>query len=249
MPKSRYSFTALLGLLLATASIAQAGFLRTGYPGTYSTIPFKLSQMSCEADEMMTVLDSTGTVRMSLCKSVYTQCLLFGSCVIEQADGKKNVLSYHSYNEALERQTFIIEDETTPCPYGMGVGRSESGAMVSTCMDPYFSVAADINEHTVGEVLYIPLLNGIKLPTGETHDGYVIIRDSGESLKDSSFDRYDIFTGFESAVDPKNVFAKRGLDNYDHPFKYKMVTGQKAEEIRKKRNFPGLPAHLLGGQK
>ncbi len=248
MPKPRHSFTALLGLLFATASIAQAGSLRTGYPSTYSTIPFKLSNVSCQADETMTVLDAAGTVRMSLCKSVYTQCLLFGSCSIEQTDGTKNVLTYHSYNEALERQTFIVQDGDGRCPYGMGVGRSASGSVVPTCMDPYFSVAADINEHTVGEVLYIPILVGIKLPTGETHDGYVIVRDSGESLKDSSFDRYDLFTGFESAVNPKNAFAKRGLDNYDHAFKYKMVTGAKAEEIRKKRNFPGLPAHL-GGQK
>ncbi|MBX3039676.1 MAG: hypothetical protein KF789_03070 [Bdellovibrionaceae bacterium] len=239
---------ALLGLLFATASVAQASSFRTAYPGLYSTTSFKVSEISCSDDEIMTVIDANGQVAMSLCKKVYTQCLLYGSCAIEQADGTKTVLSHKAYNEVLQRQTFIVQ-EPGQCPYGMGTARTATGEMMLTCLDPYFSVAADINEHTAGDVLFFPILVGMELPTGEIHDGYVIVRDSGDSLKDSSFDRYDIFTGFESVYNPKNVFAKRGLDNYDRTFKYQVVTGKKAAEIRQNRNFPGLPAQLLRGQK
>jgi 3D (Asp-Asp-Asp) domain-containing protein len=80
--------------------------------------------------------------------------------------------------------------EPSKAPYGLG---EDGNGLI-----PYRSLAVDPSVIKLGTVLYIPALNGIRLPTGETHDGLVIAHDTGSAIVGY---RIDVFVGFENDVD------------------------------------------------
>ena len=59
------------------------------------------------------------------------------------------------------------------------------------CLDPYYSVAADLDIYKLGTVVYVPSFVGVLLPSGVNHDGYFVVRDSGSSIK--GYGRFDFF--------------------------------------------------------
>lgn len=234
----------IMGYVLPASALE----MLTLYPGTYSSKVFDLSTSSCSKNDERTILDSNGSIQTILCEDIYRQCLFLGSCRIITREGRAISLSYHEFNEVLQRQTFVL-DSLSKCPYGSGTGRTKDGKIERVCADPYFSIAADINEHLLGEVIFIPALVGLLLPTGEIHDGFLIVRDSGESLRDAGHDRYDFFTGHQDAADPQNIFQRRGLGHYDNTLAYRKATPEETKETLRKRNFPYLPFHLIEGLK
>ena len=121
--------------------------------------------------------------------------------------------------------------DSNQCPHGLGVK--------GICLDPFYSLASDLNHHKPGDVIYIEKLKGITLPDGSIHDGYMIVRDRGGAIHGPN--RFDFFTGSYTNTDPQNSFAAIGLAAKKNSFQYVKITGEKAEAIRKLRHFPLVP--------
>ncbi len=79
---------------------------------------------------------------------------------------------------------------------------------------PYRTVSVDPKRIPLGTVLFIPALVGIRLPSGELHDGFCFAHDTHEGTSDS----IGIFVGFDRDVDRavKELAAKPALRLY-HP--------------------------------
>ena len=75
-------------------------------------------------------------------------------------------------------------------PFGLGVDGYK--------LVPYRTLAVDLKVIRPGTVLYLPALDGVRLPDGERHDGFVFAHDEGQSITGN---RIDVFVGFESDVD------------------------------------------------
>lgn len=228
----RYLF-ASLAMAISMGSVAQAELLM---PTTYSTSVVDGTELQCPANKIMAVRQKDGKKIIDLCKKDRQNCMFEGSCVIRTLDGMIGI-TYVKYSEELEEAVFTKYDVGN-CPFGIGY----TGA----CVDPYFSVAADLNEYKIGEVLYIEKLKGLQLPTGEVHDGYVIVRDSSiYHMSGVGAEAVVFFTGFQNDRSAKNIFAKIGLSSNENLVESQRITDEtKAQEVRKKRNFPQIPEHL-----
>ncbi len=82
-------------------------------------------------------------------------------------------------------------------PFGLGVDGYK--------LVPYRTLAVDPKVIHVGTVLYVPALDGVRLPDGEIHDGFVFAHDEGQSITGN---RVDLFVGFESDID--NTLTRSG---------------------------------------
>lgn len=235
----------LISAVLGFASLASAQETRTGFPTIYHTPLISKARQVCAPESRIPFFDRNGEQLTSACPASYVACEFEGSCILEQADGSKVGVNFLKYDFNLERAVFFAI-EADRCPYGYGNARDKSGRFIETCLDPYFSVAADSYERAAGEVIFVPKLVGAKLPTGEIHDGYVIVRDRARIMdNEAGPDRFVFFSGIQSEKDLNNPFVRASLDNLDYTFKYESVSEEKAQEIRKKRNFPLLPKQVL----
>lgn len=240
---------ALLSSLMLFASLAMSAEkdgseFRILAPSTYSTHLGRSPGPECT--EQVSVLNSRQQEIISLCKKDYRSCRFEGACVIETPNGKVG-LSYHSFDEIAD-QVYFSMVETKICPFGYGYVSGKVYRQLKTkhlCLDPFYSVAADLQAYNVGDVLYVPVLDGARLPTGEIHDGFVIVRDSSTFHQGAGDYRIAFFTGFLDAENSKNVFAKKGLTDIDKHISYRLATAEEAAKVRTKRNFPSLPAQLL----
>jgi hypothetical protein len=62
---------------------------------------------------------------------------------------------------------------------------------------PYRTVSVDPKRISLGTVLFIPALVGVRLPTGEFHDGFCFAHDTHEGAADG----IGIFAGFDRDTD------------------------------------------------
>jgi 3D (Asp-Asp-Asp) domain-containing protein len=70
---------------------------------------------------------------------------------------------------------------------------------------PFRTVAVDPKRIKLGSVLYVPTLVGVRLPSGDVHDGFVFAHDTGQGITGN---RIDIFVGFEDDLD--NTLTRSG---------------------------------------
>jgi len=141
----------------------------------------------------------------------------------------KNVKSYN-YHTRVDGRSRFEQADTEKCPYGYGVRRS--------CLDPYFTVAADRRYYKPGDVIFVPKLVGLKLSDGITHDGFLIVRDIGEKIKGPR--RFDFFTGIHTHLSNNNPIANEGFADYSSRFKFRRATEKETEVVQHLRNYPGL---------
>ncbi len=215
-------------------TIAKAG------RGSVYYIPIFSPVRKCEEKSQVHVRDLNGQVLALLCKNEIADCAMQGSCYY--SDGKDiKVFSYRKLVEIKDPKTgkkffeprFVINHEHSRCPHGMGFRR--------ICLDPYRSVAADMKFHKAGEVFFIPVLRGQILPNGESHDGYVVVRDIGGAILGEG--RFDFFIGFDSYVG--HLFSKLNLSNpHRSTFTYFKVPEERAEQVRRLRAFPLVPGRV-----
>lgn len=186
-------------------------------------------------------LNSKNKKPISVCKSVYDKCAIEGSCALVNARGRSidqlaeeniEIINYQAQGKNTGRYYFSHIEEDR-CPYGLGVKK--------ICLDPFFTVAADLNFYKAGDVIYVSVLEGVKLPTGEVHDGYMIVRDRGGAIKGAN--RFDFYSGFLPYRHPKNIFFELGLANEKNKdILFEKVTDAKIiEEVHLKRNYPLVP--------
>lgn len=174
-----------------------------------------------------------GKILGHVCKETAEACGLQGSCAIVQNGQMK------TYNiiGRFEGQDRFFEIEKEGCRFGYGVQ--------SSCLDPFFTLAADLNIYKPGEVIFVPAVVGLVLPDGTVHDGYFIIRDQGRGIVGRG--RFDFYSGYYSWLDQKNPFNKLGLGDVKTNIPYFRVRGETAKKILAARSYPKLPAKVFGG--
>lgn len=193
--------------------------------------PVFASNKNCSSNLLKDIKDSEDKTLVTLCEKDYRSCLMQGSC-LTKIDGKAISINYVGKVKGTYR--FSVTD-IKKCPFGLGVRDS--------CLDPFFSVAADPKFYKFGDVIYVPSLVGVELPDGQLHDGYLIVRDTGGGIE--GLNRFDFFTGYLNHLNKSNPFAKLGLGDPKTKLKYSKVTSEKASEVRFNRNFPLLTAKVL----
>lgn len=186
----------------------------------------KRVDVDCRDNEKQPIKNIQGQTITEVCESDYRMCVKQGTCMLNEARGMR-IINFATRRGKVSLVSDKIKKE---CPYGLG--------FKDVCLDPYYTVAADLKFHKLGDVIYVPSARGTKLPNGDTHEGYFIVRDSGSNLKSEK--RFDFFTGFDHDTDASNIFKKIGLDTSENRFKYEKAPEAIAAKIRTKRNYPKL---------
>lgn len=180
----------------------------------------------CGDEKREPIKNIRGQTLVEVCESDFKLCLSQGTCLLNEKGGMR-MINFTTRRGKVPLFTDKIKKE---CPYGLG--------LKDICLDPYYTVAADLNFHKLGDVIFVPSVRGITLPNGDIHDGYFVVRDSGSNLKEDV--RFDFFTGFEDIKSENNVFRKLGLYTKDNRFRFQKVTDENATKVRVKRNYPKL---------
>ncbi len=201
-------------------------------PTVYFIPRFDQTSLGCAQSVNMKAKD--GSVLATVCKSVYDSCLMQGTCLIK-TNGKAKLINVGSKVSGERR--FVVVDQSQ-CFYGRGAVRDLVKTHPLMCLDPYYSVAADLKIYRLGDVIYVPTFVGVMLPDGTIHDGYFIVRDSGGSI--NGYGRFDFFSGFDSPKDAANPLVFHEFIDKSTHVPYFLVSGQKAKEILIQRNFPRL---------
>lgn len=192
----------------------------------YKPIVYKEKE-TCPSSDLRDLVDEEDHVLISLCKNSYDNCLMQGSCFVVEGQRTRN-FNFTKVKNGIHRFAERKEDR---CPYGYGVR--------AICLDPFYSVAADLRVHNVGDVIYVPKLVDTLLPDGTRHNGYLIVRDEGGAIVGEN--RFDFFTGFFGPYDRNNVFAVLGFGDKKHRFGYQKMKEDVARVVRKYRNYPNIP--------
>lgn len=209
--------------MLATANaFAQTKKLN---PTIYYIKSINMKKQNCDSKKV--IHSVSGKPMLKVCAYDYKTCVIEGTCAIKKND---EVTIINFMEEKAGLYLFKVVDKKT-CPFGYGVKK--------ICLDPYFSVAADLKYHKPGDVIFVEDLKGVKLPNGEVHDGFFIVRDKGGAIKGAN--RFDFYTGLVTYRDDANPFTPLGFSNQRAAFSYRKATAKEAYDVRKSRNFPGLP--------
>lgn len=202
-------------------------------PTIYYKPTLRINERQCIVEDRVTMRSPSGKDLVTLCQQDFSQCLMQGSCFVIGED--KRLRSYNFHSRGPKGEPLFIEVSLKRCPYGFGVG--------NTCLDPYYSVAADLRVYKLGDVIFIPRLRGVTMPDGITHDGFVIVRDAGGKI--TGWTRFDFFTGFFGPASRKNTLARIGFDDPRNQFAFRMANDDEAEEVRRKRNYPNVPQVII----
>lgn len=204
---------------------------------------FDLIDNECANSDSIDLQDRYGRSFVKTCRKVYKSCLMQGTCQVSYLgqDGRihKILLNVDKKMDDGRRSFKNINDSI--CKYGIGAATDSKQSYALMCLEPYYSVAADLSIYSLGDVIYIPHLKGLLLPNGKKHDGFVVVRDTGEAIKGKG--RFDFFVGFH-AVNRLNVLHKAGLSGGVHFPEYYVIYGEQAEKIRQLRKFPTLKKEL-----
>lgn len=182
--------------------------------------------VSCQGKSPVPLRGDRGQTLILVCPSTYSTCKMEGSCQIE----RKGLIYSYNYRDSSPGYPVFMDITHDECIFGFGVQ--------DICLDPFYSVAADMAFHKPGDVIYVPKIDGVKLPSGRVHNGFLIIRDRGGAIKGQH--RFDFFTGGYKFQDPLNPFSRLGLGNKNTKFEYYKMKALSAPMIQKTRNFPGL---------
>lgn len=196
-------------------------------PTIYFKALFHETKDQCAENDRKSLLTREGHELIRLCPEAFGGCSLQGSCMVIK-DGQMRSFNFHTRLNGIDR---FFEFETSECPYGLGVQ--------SMCLDPFYTVAADLEIYKPGTVIFMPDLVGLELPGKRKHDGFLIVRDRGGGIKGKG--RFDFFTGYYHWRNEKNPFRRIELQSKETDLKFYIVNSRSAERLRQKRGYPGLP--------
>lgn len=221
----------LVPLLLTACVPSKSSWGNLLTPTIYYKPTVKQDKSRCGGNFLRDLLSVDGHILATLCEEDYRECLLQGSCFVDEA-GTTRSYNYHSLKEGVPR---FVEMDLHTCPFGYGVRNN--------CLDPYFSVAADLSIYKLGDVIFIPRLIGAVMPNGETHDGFVIVRDAGGKILGEG--RFDFFTGFFNHLAKENTLARLGFGDPANRFEYRLATAEETVAVHERRQYPGLKTRVL----
>ncbi|WP_413586335.1 3D domain-containing protein [Bdellovibrio sp. HCB274] len=185
----------------------------------------------CTQEDLKDLVSPTDKVLTTICSKDFDKCLIEGACFVDKG-GSVRSFNYHSRIKNIPR---FVEVDLRRCPYGYGVK--------STCLDPYYTIAADLSIYNVGDVVFVPRLVNAPMPDGSIHDGFVIIRDRGARILGQG--RFDFFTGFYNHADKDNIIARLGFGDPYARFDYRLATEEEAAATRERRGYPGLKNSII----
>lgn len=202
-------------------------------PGLYFLPIINVKNLSCDSADIRSIQNSAKRTIARLCHSDYKTCVKQGVCLLQESAGLR-MINFPTRRGSTPSS--ISDKMKRECPYGLGVK--------DVCLDPYYTIAADLKFYKLGDVVFIPSVRGLKLPNGDVHEGYFVVRDSASktaTLDKKSADKYfDFFIGFDSDADSDNAFKKLGLSNRKNHFKFQAVPDDVAAQVRRKRGYPKI---------
>jgi 3D (Asp-Asp-Asp) domain-containing protein len=226
---------AVITLFSQLIACAQTKVLEEGADTMSPSIYYKPSivfdSAKCTEEELKSLISPQGKVLETVCPNDFKRCLMEGSCFITK-DSRTRSYNYHSRIDDVPRFT---EVDLRKCPFGYGVR--------STCLDPYYTVAADLKIYKVGDVIFVPRLVGAAMPDGIEHDGFLVIRDSGAAIQGAG--RFDFFTGFYNLSAKENTMVRLGFADKNKRFDFRMATTEEAEATRVRRGYPRLRNEIV----
>ena len=191
---------------------------------------------NCSVSQKVNLLNKAGHTITKVCKKIFDACAMQGTCRVATHYGKNELLNVDGVKGGVRRFRIISDDQ---CKYGFGASSDGAQKFKKVCLEPFYTVAADLSLYNLGDVIYFPDLKGVVLPNGEVHDGYVIVRDVGGNIKGRG--RFDVFTGGYGLDESKNPFARLNLHDKDTHPKYMLVDGVDAERVLQRHLFPLIP--------
>lgn len=216
-----------------SGSIVESGRLKATL---YFMAMIDEDQARCAASERRPLYVDGLRERMRVCARTLSFCAGQGTCMLKKSG------AWSTFN-MLEKKNGVpvFMEIKSGCVYGYGIH--------SSCLDPFYSVAADPKYYNPGDVIYIPALRGVRLPNGRTHNGYLVVRDKGSLVLGKG--RFDIYTGVMNWKQEDNPFVKLGLNDKSTRLVYHRVTGPVAEAALAKRSYPSLPgrSELVEGER
>ncbi|MGE0633220.1 MAG: 3D domain-containing protein [Pseudobdellovibrionaceae bacterium] len=196
-------------------------------PTIYYKPILTVDNTKCLEADIQDIMDVQGSVLVRVCPPLLKKCAIQGSCILKV---EQKVLSL-TFMKKIDNTYRFKETSEENCPYGLGVK--------NICLDPFFSIAADLTIYKPGDVIFIAELMGLKLPNGEYHNGFLVVRDSGGNIKGEH--RFDFFTGFFPYGDQSNPFSVLKLDVKSTRMPYFKVGGRTAELVKRSRTYPLVP--------
>jgi len=212
---------------LGTPEVTGSGLIK---PTVYYFPVINEDQKTCNSK--VPLLGPKGEVLAQVCQSSLSSCSLQGACALIQNNTTR---SFNINGRVLGRDRFF-ETTNTQCKFGFGVKKS--------CLDPFYTLAADLTIYQPGDVIYIPRVAGLRLPNGSKHNGYFIIRDTGRAIKGHG--RFDFFSGYYGWKNSENPFIKLGLGSKSTQLPFYKISGPTAKFILASRGFPLLPGAQPG---
>lgn len=200
-------------------------------PTVYFFVILNEDKNGCKADTKRTMHGAGSKPLLKVCPKTAAACALQGSCGIIQK-GQLHTFNIIGRFDGQDRYFEIPDDG---CRFGYGVN--------SSCLDPFYTLAADLTIYKPGEVIFVPAVVGLELPDGSKHNGYFVIRDKGRGIK--GLGRFDFFSGHYSWYDSQNPFKKVGLGDVNTNIPYYRIKGEAAKKVLASRAFPSLPPNAV----
>ncbi len=230
-------------------------------PTVYHIPTYDVSHLSCGDRSIVDLKDRKGRILARACARQVVDCVMQGSCLLKErvaiseapkapkkarhpssnsrrsAKAAKTktrwVEKLHGYNYVgTANGNYVFQEiDLKTCAFTFGAS--------GWCLSPNYSVAADPKFHKPGDVIYLPDLAGARLPNGEIHDGYFIVKDTGGAIKGP--DRFDFFLGHRRTVNRHHPFLLLGLGDKKSRLPFQKVYGREATLIRNRRRFTGKP--------
>lgn len=155
----------------------------------------------------------------SICENSFRDCLMQGSCFISLANSWR-------YFVRAGRAEALRPESQGRCRFAMGYG---------ACLVPNVSIAADLSVHKIGDVIYIPELDGKKVPYVGTHDGFFVVHDKGGAIVGQN--RFDFYTGHMGARDQSNALARWGFGDKRRAFSYVKLGDAAAIAVKREKGL------------
>lgn len=193
-------------------------------PTIYYSPVFDEDTMGCQESVRVPMRDMKGNKLMDVCPKTHASCGFQGSCVI-----KKNKIQqvWNVIDRVDGEDRFAAV--SARCRFGYGVYDKKNRR--SFCLQPYVTIAADLDIYNPGDVIFVPKARSLELPGGQKHDGYFIVADRGRLIKGKG--RFDFFSGNQHWKDIQNPLAKIELNSKNSDLEYHKVVGPEAETFKK----------------
>jgi 3D (Asp-Asp-Asp) domain-containing protein len=180
---------------------------------------------NCSENLKKNFLDENGKLLARVCGEIYKSCEMQGTCRIGFSKQSAQLINVVGKKSGVQRFKVVTDNQ---CRYGFGRSSDGVHSYKKMCLNPFYTLAADLKYYKLGDVLFFPDLKNVKLPNGRIHDGYMIVRDSGGGIKGEG--RFDFFSGYFHYFNSENPFAKLQLHTKTKKIKYFIITDE--EEIK-----------------